>query len=49
MRGPILVVPSLGPEYGEAFRSGTRADARLDTVLEKKGMEESLHQLLKGK
>lgn len=46
-RGDTLV-KTLRKEYGEGFLPGTRADARLDTVLEKKGVE-SLHQLLKGK
>jgi len=46
-RGDTLI-KTLRKEYGEGFLPGVRADARLDTVLHKKGVE-SLHQLVKGK
>jgi len=44
-RGDTLV-RTLREEYGDSFAKGYRADARLDTVLEREGVE-SLDQLLK--
>jgi hypothetical protein len=42
------LVKTLRDEYGEEFAEGYRSDAKLRTVLKKKGLE-SLDQLLKKK